>query len=64
MIYEGATVSGGMGIFAFAKSGGLTGAYVTATATDSAGNTSEFSLRASAATLPATWSKIKALFTE
>jgi hypothetical protein len=61
-VYEGTTVSDGTGAFAFTKPGGLTGPYVTAAATDSAGNTSEFSVRASAATVPATWGKIKSEF--
>jgi titin len=42
-VYEGSAVANGAGMFAFTKPTGLTGPYVTATATDSDGNTSEFS---------------------
>jgi hypothetical protein len=45
-IYEGTTVADGMGHFTFAKNGSLSGPYITATATDGEGNTSEFSLPA------------------
>lgn len=51
-IYEGATTANAAGNWTFNKPGGLTGPYVTATATDGAGNTSEFSAPASLA--PAT----------
>jgi parallel beta-helix repeat protein len=61
-IYEGATTSDGAGAFVFNKPAGLAGEYITATATDSAGNTSEFSAAASVATQPATWGKVKAEF--
>ena len=64
VVYEGATVSDGTGTFSFTKPGGLTGPYITATATDSTGNTSEFSPGASAATQPTTWGQIKAEFGE
>jgi hypothetical protein len=42
-IYEGTAMAGGAGHWTFNKAGGLTGPNVTATATDSQGNTSEFS---------------------
>lgn len=42
-VYEGATVADASGAFTFRKPAGLTGPYVTATATDQDGNTSEFS---------------------
>jgi len=42
-IYEGNTVANSSGAFIFDKGGSLVGPYVTATATDSEGNTSEFS---------------------
>ena len=42
-VYEGATTADADGNFRFSKADGLTGPYVTATATDPAGNTSEFS---------------------
>ncbi len=45
-IYEGTTVADASGRFAFAKGSGLMGPYITATATDADGNTSEFSLPA------------------
>lgn len=61
-VYEGTTTSGGSGGFTFTKPGGLTGPFITVTATDSAGNTSEFSPAASAAAEPTTWSRIKAGF--
>ncbi len=41
--YEGATVAGADGRFAFTKTGGCSGPFLTATATDALGNTSEFS---------------------
>jgi len=43
-VYEGSTVADASGVFTFNKAGRLTGPYVTATATDPAGNTSAFSL--------------------
>jgi hypothetical protein len=61
-IYEGTTVSDGSGGFLFHKPDGWTGAFITATATDGSGNTSEFSGPASVATDPATWSGIKSRF--
>ena len=60
--YEGATTSDGTGTFSFAKPAGLAGPDITATATDSVGNTSPFSPAASVATQPTTWSEIKAEF--
>ncbi len=42
-IYEGTTTANSSGNWTFTKAGGLTGPYVTATATDGNGNTSEFS---------------------
>jgi hypothetical protein len=43
-VFEGGTVSDASGAFTFTKSSGhLTGPDVTATATDTTGNTSEFS---------------------
>jgi parallel beta-helix repeat protein len=42
-VYEGTTVADAEGRFSFSKAGGLTGPFVTATATDSEGNTSQFS---------------------
>jgi parallel beta-helix repeat protein len=42
-IYEGSAVANAAGAFTFAKPAGLTGPFVTATATDQDGNTSEFS---------------------
>lgn len=42
-IYEGTATAGGSGNWTFDKAAGLTGPNVTATATDSQGNTSEFS---------------------
>jgi CSLREA domain-containing protein len=43
-IYEGTTTADATGNWALVKPGGLTGPYVTATATDGQGNTSEFSV--------------------
>ena len=42
-VYEGTTTADASGNWTFTKAGGLTGPYVTATATDANGNTSEFS---------------------
>jgi len=42
-VYEGSAVANAAGLFTFTQPTGLTGPYVTATATDSDGNTSEFS---------------------
>ncbi len=42
-VYEGATVSAADGSFTFTKPAGFTGPSLTVTATDAAGNTSEFS---------------------
>jgi hypothetical protein len=42
-VYEGTTVSDSQGAFRFTKSGGAFGINLTATATDDAGNSSEFS---------------------
>jgi PKD repeat protein/photosystem II stability/assembly factor-like uncharacterized protein len=42
-LYEGTTVAGSGGTFTFTQTRGLQGPYLTATATDAAGNTSEFS---------------------
>jgi parallel beta-helix repeat protein len=61
-VYEGMTTSEGAGAFALSKPGGFAGEYITATATDTAGNTSEFSAAASVATQPTTWGKIKDMF--
>jgi len=41
--YEGSTAADASGAFTFTRAGGLIGPYVTATATDRDGNTSEFS---------------------
>jgi len=41
--YEGSTAADASGVFTFTRAGGLIGPYVTATATDRDGNTSEFS---------------------
>jgi parallel beta-helix repeat protein len=60
--YEGNTASDGSGAFAFTKPEGLAGPDITATATDSSGNTSPFSAPAGVATQPATWGVIKARF--
>jgi hypothetical protein len=43
-IYEGQVVSDSRGIFAFSKGGALTGPYLTVTASDPNGNTSQFSV--------------------
>jgi len=43
-IYEGNTCASASGAFTFVKNGLLTGPFITATATDADGNTSEFSL--------------------
>ncbi|MBK8051285.1 MAG: right-handed parallel beta-helix repeat-containing protein [Anaerolineales bacterium] len=45
-VYEGATTAGADGQFTFVHATTLAGPYVTGTATDGAGNTSEFSIRA------------------
>jgi hypothetical protein len=45
-VYEGATTANGSGNWSFTAAGGLTGPNLTSTATDGAGNTSEFSARA------------------
>jgi parallel beta-helix repeat protein len=42
-VYEGSTVANVVGAFTFSQPAGLTGPYVTSTATDPVGNTSEFS---------------------
>jgi parallel beta-helix repeat protein len=42
-VYEGSTIANASGAFAFSKGSPLTGPNITATATDSNGNTSEFS---------------------
>lgn len=42
-VYEGSTNAGPSGAFAFTRPAGFTGPHLTATATDLAGNTSEFS---------------------
>ena len=42
-VYEGTATADGVGLFGLTVAGGLAGPYVTATATDPAGNTSEFS---------------------
>jgi len=42
-VYEGTTIADAAGHFSFDKGGPLTGPYLTATATDGQGNTSEFS---------------------
>ncbi|MGA9349284.1 MAG: CSLREA domain-containing protein [Anaerolineae bacterium] len=51
-IYEGTTTANAAGNWTFTKPGGLTGPYVTATATDGQGNTSEFSAPVSVAPTP------------
>ena len=60
--YEGTTTSDGAGDFVFNRPGGWTAEFVTAAATDSAGNTSELSEAASVSTEPTTWGAIKADF--
>jgi hypothetical protein len=42
-LYEGTTTANSSGNWTFTKASGLTGPYVTATATDANSNTSEFS---------------------
>jgi parallel beta-helix repeat protein len=42
-VYEGTTVADALGRFTFSSPGGLTGPFITATATDGEGNTSDFS---------------------
>ncbi len=42
-VYEGTAIADGTGAFTFSKPAGLTGPYITATATDGEGNTSAFS---------------------
>jgi parallel beta-helix repeat protein len=42
-VYEGSTVADAAGRFTFTKRSGLSGPFITATATDGEGNTSEFS---------------------
>jgi hypothetical protein len=42
-VYEGTTTADAGGLFSFSKPEGFTGPYLTATATDAGGNTSEFS---------------------
>jgi len=42
-VYEGSAVANAEGLFGFDKGGPFTGPHLTATATDSSGNTSEFS---------------------
>lgn len=51
-VYEGTTTANAAGNWTFTKPGGLTGPYVTATATDSQGNTSEFSTPVSVGPTP------------
>ena len=51
-IYEGATAANAAGNWTFTKPGGLTGPYLTATTTDGAGNTSEFSAPVSVGPTP------------
>jgi parallel beta-helix repeat protein len=46
-VYEGQAMADGAGDFTFSKGAALAGPHVTATATDSAGNTSEFGSRVS-----------------
>jgi hypothetical protein len=43
-VYEGSTVADASGTFIFSKGSPLAGPYLTATVTDSVGNTSAFSL--------------------
>jgi hypothetical protein len=61
-IYEGMALSDGTGLFSFTKPSGFAGPDITATATDSTGNTSAFSPAASVAIEPTTWGEIKAGF--
>jgi CSLREA domain-containing protein len=51
-IYEGTTTANAAGNWTFTKPGGLTGPYVTSTATDGQGNTSEFSAPVSVGPTP------------
>lgn len=51
-IYEGTTTANAAGNWTLTKPGGLTGPYVTATATDGQGNTSEFSAPVSVTPTP------------
>ncbi|MBM4465652.1 MAG: CSLREA domain-containing protein [Chloroflexi bacterium] len=51
-VYEGTTTANAAGNWTLTKPGGLTGPYVTATATDAQGNTSEFSAPVSVAPTP------------
>ena len=51
-IYEGTTTANAAGNWTFTKPGGLTGPYVTATAADGQGNTSEFSTPVSVVPTP------------
>jgi len=44
-VYEGTTIADAAGHFTLDKASPLTGPYLTATATDAEGNTSEFSCR-------------------
>jgi hypothetical protein len=51
-VYEGTTTANAAGNWTLTKPGGLTGPYVTATATDGQGNTSEFSAPVSVGPTP------------
>lgn len=59
-VYEGMTTSDGTGAFVFNEPGGWADEYITATARDATGNTSEFSPAASVGTEPTTWGRVKA----